>query len=169
MCCGDQQSESQTDDVKSETSYFIFELVFFVFFLLNLPNQCVYSKFDNIHFLLSNSGLNNSSVVDKVMQNEHFYSNTNVQNTQINPKPIAACKKYSNYAEALVTNTFAHGIKTLPIGFPHLVALGYSNEANLYDFDCSGTLIADRWVITAASCVDDKKQPSIVRMGKVNT
>lgn len=71
------------------------------------------------------------------------------------------------YATELAIFSIINGEIALPTEFPHMVALGYANGKNGYDFDCGASLIADRWLVTAAHCIKDRKKPVIARMGKV--
>ncbi|XP_031621981.1 serine protease Hayan-like [Contarinia nasturtii] len=50
--------------------------------------------------------------------------------------------------------------------FPWMVALLYVNP-NQSSFDCGGTIISNKFVLTAAHCVS-QRQPTMVRMGKVS-
>lgn len=87
--------------------------------------------------------------------------------TQIGHKAKLACKEYSQYAVDPDSYSIVYGVQAVRNEIPHMVALGYRNKKNSYDFDCGGTLIAQQWIVTAAHCITEKRMPVIVRMGTV--
>ncbi|XP_013143864.1 PREDICTED: trypsin-1-like [Papilio polytes] len=93
------------------------------------------------------------------------YGETNPKTTRI---ADLECKKITdNLLPPLDLHIIGGEIASLG-EFPHMVALGYP-EGDGYNFMCGATLLSDRFVLTAAHCVDtiDQIKPAIARLGVV--
>ncbi|XP_045115570.1 phenoloxidase-activating factor 1-like [Portunus trituberculatus] len=84
------------------------------------------------------------------------------------PKPFVSgllpkdCGQFAN----LQGNRVHGGNKTRLGEYPWMAALGYNNAlTNKVDFLCGGSVINERYVLTAAHCVSPK-QPDIIRLGE---
>lgn len=63
----------------------------------------------------------------------------------------------------------AGGSAAAPNEFPWMAALGYFNlSASNVEYRCGGTIISDRFVLTAAHCTSPENPPVLVRMGSVS-
>lgn len=68
-----------------------------------------------------------------------------------------------------VTGLVVGGENAEPNEFPHQVAIGYPDLNQEISFKCGGSLISDRFVLTAAHCKRaDRTSPTTVRLGDLN-
>lgn len=89
------------------------------------------------------------------------------------------CREYTQAAENVnnpgngggltLTLMVVGGIKTEAKEFPHMALLGFGPEDNI-SWRCGGTLISDKFVMTAAHCVytSDMGEVSFVRLGDLD-
>ncbi|KAH8288131.1 hypothetical protein KR054_002656, partial [Drosophila jambulina] len=82
--------------------------------------------------------------------------------------PAACTKLRSKDLIKSLTPHILGGVPVEPGVYPHMAAIAYTTFGTV-DFRCGGSLIASRYVLTAAHCVNsDSTTPSFVRLGAVN-
>ncbi|CAB3365578.1 Hypothetical predicted protein [Cloeon dipterum] len=98
---------------------------------------------------------------------------------KVGARSAEACQKYSEIAFPRINLFIKNGIEAGPGEFPHMALLGYKyNEGQQNSgrtltkgvnasWACCGTLIHERFVLTAAHCVE-KEYPFVVRLGDLD-
>lgn len=77
-----------------------------------------------------------------------------------------ACSRYSKDVAAPIDFQILGGVPAAPGEFPHMAAFGY-NDISGVAWNCAGSLISERYVLTAAHCVArQSNMPTIIRLGK---
>ncbi|KAH8362421.1 hypothetical protein KR200_007041, partial [Drosophila serrata] len=95
-------------------------------------------------------------------------SRVNVPDNAERPAVAACTKLRSNDRMKSLTPHILGGVPVELGVYPHMAAIAYTTFGTV-DFRCGGSLIASRYVLTAAHCVNsDNTIPSFVRLGTVN-
>ncbi|XP_020806358.1 serine protease Hayan-like isoform X2 [Drosophila serrata] len=95
-------------------------------------------------------------------------SRVNVPDNSERPAVAACTKLRSNDRMKSLTPHILGGVPVELGVYPHMAAIAYTTFGTV-DFRCGGSLIASRYVLTAAHCVNsDNTIPSFVRLGTVN-
>ncbi|XP_017101592.2 serine protease persephone isoform X2 [Drosophila bipectinata] len=92
-------------------------------------------------------------------------NSTTGQETRERPA-VAACRKIRGDTLPL-GDRILDGVRVGLGVYPHMAAIAY-NSFGTTEYRCGGSLIDDRYVLTAAHCISEEFRPAFVRLGAVN-
>ncbi|XP_055301595.1 serine protease persephone-like isoform X2 [Sitodiplosis mosellana] len=103
-----------------------------------------------------------------LMAEKSMSSSSDTKPTHIPGKRAeSACELYSRFRIPAALEIHPLG-KGLTYGeFPWMAAIGYADLNSDIIFDCTGTLISDCFVLSAAHCARPRRPPQMVRLGIV--
>ncbi|XP_050304374.1 serine protease snake-like [Anthonomus grandis grandis] len=95
---------------------------------------------------------------------------------QYNTISHAMCMKYlpklfgPDNEEGFFHVAVVHGRKSLAKEYPHMALLGYGDNLQDIEWLCGGSLISDKFILTAAHCITSRYgAPTWVRLGELDT
>lgn len=92
---------------------------------------------------------------------------SNSLNNKVGSKAKEFCATHGAALPSVLDFHIVEGEKSDVEEFPHMAALGYNNLGEI-EFDCGGSLVSNKFVLTAAHCCNRKERlPTIVRLGRV--
>ncbi|KAH8246421.1 hypothetical protein KR026_009881 [Drosophila bipectinata] len=92
-------------------------------------------------------------------------NSTTGQETRERPA-VAACRKIRGDTLP-IGDRILDGVRVGLGVYPHMAAIAY-NSFGTTEYRCGGSLIDDRYVLTAAHCISEEFRPAFVRLGAVN-
>lgn len=85
----------------------------------------------------------------------------------IGTRAVDACVKYSQDLPAFLEENILGGTEAARGEFPHMAAFGYEDGVGNIKWACAGSLISERFILTAAHCLSkDTYLPTVIRLGQ---